>query len=159
MEPDRLRDALAHHPAAVVVVSTTYEGGYRGLTATSFSSVSLDPPLVLVCLDAMAITREAVIAAGAFNVSVLSRRQEFLAERFSGLAPVVDPAWREVPHRVLENGMPIIEGCVGWFQCAIREVHDGGDHDIVVASVLDAGREPGEPLVYWDRGFWRLTTH
>jgi 3-hydroxy-9,10-secoandrosta-1,3,5(10)-triene-9,17-dione monooxygenase reductase component len=116
----------------------------------------LDPPLLLVCLDNYSVTGEAISRTRMFNVSMLSARQEFFAERFAGRAPVVDPAWREVPHRLGDNGIPIVDGCVGWFECRVHAVHEGGDHDIFVGFVTAAGREQGEPLIYWDRDFWKL---
>lgn len=150
------RDAMAGLPAGLVVVSTRDHAGFRGLTASSFTSASLDPPLVLVCLDSLARTRDAVVAAGAFNVSVLERRQEFLAERFAGRAPLVGPTWREVPHVLGANGLPIVDGCVAWFECTLRELHPAGDHEVAVGEVTAAGRGGGEPLVLWDRAFWGL---
>jgi flavin reductase (DIM6/NTAB) family NADH-FMN oxidoreductase RutF len=104
------REAMAAVPAGVGVVSSALEQGFRGLAASSFTSASLEPPLLLVCLDRLSQTRDAVAARGAFNLSVLERAQEFLAERFSGRAPLVDPGWREVRHRIGRNGLPIVEG-------------------------------------------------
>lgn len=153
-----LRDALAHHPSGVVLVSVAQGGSYRALTASSFCSVSLEPPLILVCLDIYAATRDVVAEEGIFNVSLLSRRQEFLAERFAGRAPLADPRWSDIPHRLGTNGVPIPEGCVAWFECRLERIMRAGDHDIAVAAVARAGREPGEPLVHWDRTFWRLAS-
>jgi flavin reductase (DIM6/NTAB) family NADH-FMN oxidoreductase RutF len=153
---DELRDAMAAVPAGVVVVSARDRGGLRGLTASSFTSVSLDPPLVLVCLDRFAGTRDAVAASAAYTVSVLERGQEFVAERFAGRAPLVGPAWQEVPHDLGRNGLPIVRGCVAWFECALRDLLAAGDHDIALGEVTAAGRRPGEPLVLWDRAYWRL---
>jgi len=153
---DTFKDAMAALPAGVVVVSAGDAGGFRGLTASSFTSASLEPPLVLVCLDRFAKTRDAVAATGIFTVSVLERGQEFIAERFAGRAPQVGPAWREVPHDLGENGLPVVRGCVAWFECAVRERHEAGDHDVVIGAVTAAGRGPGEPLVIWDRAYWRL---
>lgn len=153
---DRFKDAMAALPAGVVVVSTRDRAGFRGLTASTFTSVSLAPPLVLVCLDHFAQTRDAVAASGLFNVSVLERGQEFVADRFAGRAPVVDPAWREVPHVLGANGLPLVRGSVAWFECEVLELHPAGDHDIIVGQVTQAGRDSGEPLVTWDRAFWRL---
>jgi flavin reductase (DIM6/NTAB) family NADH-FMN oxidoreductase RutF len=153
---DRFKDAMAAAPAGVVVVSAAVPAGFRGLTASSFTSASLDPPLVLVCLEHLAQTRDAVAATGRFSVSVLERGQEFVAERFAGRAPMVDPTWREVPHDLGANGLPIVRGCVAWFECALRDLHRAGDHDVAVGEVTEAGRGPGEPLVLWDRAFWRL---
>jgi flavin reductase (DIM6/NTAB) family NADH-FMN oxidoreductase RutF len=153
---DQFRNAMARLPGPVVVVSTRDPGGFRGLTASSFTSVSLDPPLVLVCLDSFAQTRDAVAEAGAFNVSVLERGQEFVAERFAGRAPLVDPTWREVDHELGSNGLPIVRGCVAWFECALRELHPAGDHDVAIAAVTVAGHAPGNPLILWDRAFWTV---
>lgn len=147
---------MAGLAASVVVVSTRAGAGFRGLTASSFTAASLDPPLVLVCLDSLAQTRDAVSQAGAFNVSVLERRHEFIAERFAGRAPLVDPGWREVPHVLGGNGLPIVDGSVAWFECVLRELRPAGDHDIAIGEVTAAGRGAGEPLVLWNRAFWTL---
>ena len=153
---DRYRDAMAALPAGVVVVATRTQAGFRGLTASSFTSASLEPPLVLVCLDRFAQTRDVIASVGRFSVSVLERGQEFVAERFAGRAPLVDPAWREVAHEVGASGLPIVQGCVAWFECELRALHEAGDHDLAVAEVTSAGRGRGEPLVLWDRAYWRL---
>ena len=139
-----------------MVVAAPAEGGFRGLTATSFVSVSLEPPLVAVGLDALATTTEAVRTARRFSASLLERRQEFLAERFAGRAPLVVPDWREVPHRLSPGGLPFVDGAVAWFECSLEQLHDAGDHVIAVGAVTHAERSGGEPLVYWDRSFWRL---
>lgn len=153
---ESFRDAMAGLAAGVVVVSVRAGRGFRGLTATTFTSVSLEPPLVLVCLDSLAQTRDAVLETGAFTVSVLARTQEFVAERFAGRAPLVDPTWREVPHRLGDNGLPIVGGSLAWFECAVRQAHEAGDHDVVVGEVVAAGRDSGDPLVLWDRAFWAI---
>jgi flavin reductase (DIM6/NTAB) family NADH-FMN oxidoreductase RutF len=147
---------MAAVPAGVAVISTRGGGRFHALAATSFTSASLHPPLLAVCLDSLSQTRQAVLETAAFNLSILERSQEFLAERFAGRAPLVDPAWRDVPHWLGGNGLPIPEGCVAWFECELREVWPAGDHDIVLGEVIAAGREAGEPLVLWDRAFWRL---
>ena len=157
LDADRLRDVLAQVPGGVVVVSTRDAQGYRGLTASSFAAASLDPPLVLVCLDRFSATLGAVAAAGAFNVSLLARRQEFLADRFSGRAPAADPAWREVPHRAGANGLPVVEGCSAWFECELNARHEAGDHEVLLGLVRAAGRGQAEPLVHFQRGFWTLS--
>jgi len=151
-----MRDTLARLPAGVVLVSTRDAGGFRGLTVTSFTSVSLDPPLVLVCLDRLATTRDALLAHGAFTASLLSRGQQFLADRFSGQAPVADPSWRDVPHRLGENGLPVVDGAVAWIECEVHSSQEAGDHDLVVGAVIAVGRGGGEPLIHWERGYWGL---
>src|ERR1700694_1689328 len=140
-----MRDTLARLPAGVVLVSTRDAGGFRGLPVTSFPSVSLAPPLVLVCLDRLATTRDALLAHGAFTASLLSRGQQFLADRFSGQAPVADPSWRDVPHRLGENGLPVVDGAVAWIECEVHSSQEAGDHDLVVGAVIAVGRGGGEP--------------
>jgi flavin reductase (DIM6/NTAB) family NADH-FMN oxidoreductase RutF len=157
LDEETLRDALARLPAGVLLVSTRDRSGFRGLTVTSFTAVSLDPPLVLVCLDRLAASRDALLDHGAFTASLLARGQQFLADRFSGQAPAADPSWREVPHRLGENGLPIVAGAVAWIECRVISRHEGGDHDIVVSAVTAVGRGGGEPLVHWERGYWSLT--
>jgi len=150
------REAMAAVPAAVAIVSVRTADGFHGLTASSFTSVSIAPPLMLVCLDSLSQTRDAVAGHGEFNLSVLERSQEFVAERFAGRAPLADPTWAEVPHLLGGNGLPVLLDCVAWFECRLRDLHLAGDHEIAVGEVLACGRGRGEPLVLWDRAFWRL---
>jgi flavin reductase (DIM6/NTAB) family NADH-FMN oxidoreductase RutF len=151
-----LRDAFARLPGAVVVVAGRDQAGFRGATATSFIAVSIEPPLVLVSLDRLSATRDAVESSGSFSVSLLARGQQFLADRFSGQAPAVDPAWREVPHRVAATGLPLIEGAVGWFECRLESHRAAGDHELLLGAVTAVGRGGGEPLLHWERGYWTL---
>lgn len=147
---------MARLPSGVVVVSARHGNGYRGLTASSLVSISVDPPLVMVGLEREATTRAAVVEGKAFNVSVLTRAQEFIADRFAGRAPAIDEAWLQVPHRLGTNGIPLIEGCVAWLECSLIAVHPAGDHDICVGKVEAAMPGAGDPLILWDRSFWTL---
>jgi flavin reductase len=147
---------MARLPSGLVVVSARLGTGYRGLTASSLVSISADPPMVMVGLEREATTRAAIAETGTFNVSVLTRAQEFLAERFAGRAPAVDADWREIPHRLGSNGVPLIEGCAAWLECSVIEIHPTGDHDICVGMVEAAVQGAGDPLILWDRSFWTL---
>jgi len=147
---------MARLPAGVVVVSSRIDGEYRGMTVSSLVSISLEPPLVLVGLERESATRAAVLEAGAFNVSLLTRSQEFVADRLSGRAPAIDPAWRALPHHLGKNGIPLVDGCAAWLECRLVRVHEAGDHDICLGEVEAAARGSGDPLVLWDRTFWTL---
>jgi flavin reductase (DIM6/NTAB) family NADH-FMN oxidoreductase RutF len=157
VEEITVRDAFARVPGAVALIATRDEGGFRGVTATSFAAVSLEPPLVLVCLDRHSATRDAIEETGTFTVSVLGRGQQFLADRFAGQAPAVEPSWREVPHRLSEGRLPLVEGAAGWFECRLQSHQAAGDHEILLGLVIAVDRGPGEPLLYWERGYWTLT--
>jgi flavin reductase (DIM6/NTAB) family NADH-FMN oxidoreductase RutF len=150
------RDVMARLPAGVVVISARHGAGYRGLTASSLVSISADPPLVMVGLEREATTRVAVVESQAFNVSLLTRSQEFIADRFAGRAPAIDDAWLQVPHRLGTNGIPLIDGCVAWLECILVATHPAGDHDICVGRVEAAVQGTGDPLILWDRAFWTL---
>jgi flavin reductase (DIM6/NTAB) family NADH-FMN oxidoreductase RutF len=149
-------DAMAHLPAGVVVISARAGDDFRGLTATSLVSISLDPPMVLVGLERQSATRAAILATKAFNVSLLTRAQEFIADRFAGRAPAIDPKWTTLAHRLGANGIPLVEGCAAWLECRVAEVHPAGDHDVFVAEVQAAAIGRGDPLILWDRSFWSL---
>src|ERR1700694_958825 len=119
---------MARVPAGVVVNSARTANGYRGLTASSLVSISADPPMVLVGLEHEAATRAAVSESKAFNVSVLTRSQEFIADRFAGRAPAMDPRWEGVPHRLGSNGIPLVEGCAAWLEWPLVAIHPAGAH-------------------------------
>ena len=156
MSGDEFRAAMARLPAGVVVISTRLGDEFRGLTASSLVSISLEPPMVLVGLERESATRAAILETKAFNVSLLARAQEFLADRFAGRAPAIDVRWANLPHRLGANGIPLVEGCAAWLECSLVETHRAGDHDILVGEVEAATAGSGAPLILWDRTFWTL---
>ena len=149
-------DAMARLPAGVVLISARLGDEFRGLTASSLVSVSVEPPLVAVALEHASATRSAILETKAFNVSVLTRRQEFIADRFAGRAPAIDPQWRTLPHRLGTNGIPLLDGCAAWLECRLVQSHTAGDHDVCLGEVLAAEVGSGDPLILWDRSFWTL---
>ncbi len=154
--PDEFRDAMARLASGVVVVSAKSADRYHGLTASTLVSVSVEPPLVLVSLEHDTATLAAVVETRRFNVSALTRDQEFLAERFAGRAPAVDARWAAIPHRLAANGIPLIEGAAAWLECELTEVHTAGDHDVCIGRVMAATPGAGDPLILWDRSFWTV---
>jgi flavin reductase (DIM6/NTAB) family NADH-FMN oxidoreductase RutF len=147
---------MARLPAGVVVVSARIGDEFRGLTASSLVSISLEPPMVLVGLEHESQTRAAIMQTHAFNVSVLTRSQEFLADRLAGRAPAIDSKWANLPHRLGSNGIPLIDGSSAWLECRVVQTHTAGDHDVFIAEVHAARIGEGEPLILWDRSFWTL---
>jgi flavin reductase (DIM6/NTAB) family NADH-FMN oxidoreductase RutF len=134
---------MGQFATGVAVVTTR---GPAGLTTNAFTSLSLDPTLVLVCLDVESRTLAAVREHRRLAVNVLAKDQHELAVRFSGKAAHVtkfkDVGWRE------EAGVPVLDGIVAWVSGAVLELIPGGDHVIAIASV-EAGDAPGgEPLLF-----------
>ncbi|MEU6405225.1 flavin reductase family protein [Streptomyces sp. NPDC046985] len=154
-----LRRVLGSFATGVTVLTAGRETP-RGMTANSFASVSLDPPLVLVCVLRTAALHHQMLDEKAFAVSVLSADQEPLARRFANRSRPRGPREFEAvdvePGRY--TGAPIVSGALAWLECGLRAVYDGGDHSIMVGAVLDAGGGPGgDALLFYGGGFHGLT--
>jgi flavin reductase (DIM6/NTAB) family NADH-FMN oxidoreductase RutF len=154
---DTMREIRRRHAAAVTVVTTMSDDGFRGITVSAFCLVSLAPPIVLICLDRNSEALAAIKAAGQFAVSILSDTQEFLAERFAGRAPLVNSRFEGVKHRLTRAGNPVLEDCLAWLDCTVQTTHDGGDHVVVLGSVREGGYGSGvSPLLYFDGAYREL---
>jgi 3-hydroxy-9,10-secoandrosta-1,3,5(10)-triene-9,17-dione monooxygenase reductase component len=134
-------------PTGVTIVTATGADGPAGATANAVTSLSLEPPLMLACLDRGSRTLTAVRETGTFGVNVLAAGQAELARAFSTKAPHAQK-WHEVPYAE-RDGVPVLDGAVAWIACRLRALHDGGDHEIAVGEVFDLGGEGGEPLVFY----------
>jgi flavin reductase (DIM6/NTAB) family NADH-FMN oxidoreductase RutF len=147
-----LRAVRRRWTSGVAVVTTIDGDGYRGITVSAFAPVSLEPALVLVCLEGEGRMAELVPATGVFAVSILDRAQEFLAERFAGRAPVPDPRLSGMPHVLAANGCPVLTGALAWLACRVVAVHEGGDHLIVVGEVEETfvGSDSDDPLLTYE---------
>lgn len=138
---------MAHLPTAVTIVTAAGEPGPAGATANAVASLSLDPPLILACLDRGSRTLGALLEAGEFGVSILGAAQEQIARGFATKAPHREK-WRDIGWD-RHGEIPILHGAVAWATCRVCAVHPGGDHAIVVGEVLGLGASGGEPLVFW----------
>lgn len=154
---DIVKDVMARFPTGVAIVTTSTDGGYHGVTVSSFSSLSLEPPLILFALEQSLQSHERIAQASHFVVNLLSSQQSFLAEQFSGRTPLADPEFSRVSHTTSRHGIPKIQGCTGWVECSSWATYPGGDHTIFVGQVIDAELgSQDDPLVYFDRGFTLL---
>jgi len=143
---DELREAMAVLPTAVTIVTANGPDGPAGATANAVTSLSLDPPLMLACLDRRSRTLEIVRAAGAFGVSYLAGDQEEIARPFATKAPHTEK-FREVAFAD-RAGVPILEGALVWAACETTEIHSGGDHEIFIGKVVALGWHDGDPLLF-----------
>lgn len=152
---DRFRQALAAHAAGVVVISAEVDGGPVGLTATSFCSASLEPPLVSCYVNRSSATWLALRRADHFAVNVLSCDQAQVAARFAskGIDRFAQPTgWRPGP-----RGVPLLAGVCGHLVCVTRSITDVGDHALVVGLVTDTRSGSGTPLLYHSGRFGCFT--
>jgi flavin reductase (DIM6/NTAB) family NADH-FMN oxidoreductase RutF len=154
IDKEQFRRVLSHFAAGVTVV-TTIDAAKRpfGLTATAFTSVSLVPPLVLVCVDKQAETYPQFEPAGVFAVNFLSLEQQDLSQHFAkhGGEKFSELRWRP---GVL--GAPLLEGSIGHVECRIHHWYDAGDHTIMVGEIVSADACDGEPLLHFRHAYRRV---
>jgi len=146
-----LRRVLSRFPTGVTIVATRHQpDGVCGLTVNAFASVSLEPPLVLVCVDRTSNTHGCIEASGIFTVNVLATGQEHVATAF---AQKRDDKFDGLGYELAESGGPVIEGVVAWLGCGVREVIEGCDPTIFLGDVLGCDELEGRPLVFFRSGF------
>jgi 3-hydroxy-9,10-secoandrosta-1,3,5(10)-triene-9,17-dione monooxygenase reductase component len=154
ISPDALRQALSRMPSAVFVVTALTEDGPAGLSANAVTSLSLDPPLMLACLDRGSRTLRSVERAGRFGINVLGGAGEELVHRFARKGPVAEK-WDGVewaPH----DGAPRLEDAIVFVACELRDVLSGGDHVIVTGEVAAIAERDGSALLFVDGGYAAL---
>jgi flavin reductase (DIM6/NTAB) family NADH-FMN oxidoreductase RutF len=152
--PAEFRRVLGHFASGVTVVTGRDEKGPVGLAVNSFTSVSLDPPLVAICVNRASTTWPRLRAAGHFTVNILAADQEGVSRRFASIGGerFEGIGWRPSP-----SGSPLLEGSLAWIDATVEAEHEAGDHILVVGrvSALDVVRE-GAPLVFYRGGYGRF---
>lgn len=147
------RQTMSHFASGVTVVTTALGERLAGLTVSSFASLSLNPPLVLICIDHAASSHDMIAAAGKFAVNILAEDQEYLSRRFA-----MHDGAKFVPHSytLSENGLPLLEGVLAQIECRLHSALPGGDHTIFVGEVIAARVFGGRPLLYYRSGYHQL---
>jgi 3-hydroxy-9,10-secoandrosta-1,3,5(10)-triene-9,17-dione monooxygenase reductase component len=153
VDPQAMRDVLGHFASGVTVVTAVTADGPAGFTCQSFSSLSLDPPLVAFAPGRTSQTWPALRAIGRFCVNVLAEGQDAVSQNFarSGVDKFAGVRWSPSAH-----GSPVLDGVVAWIDGELWAEYDGGDHSIVVARVLDLGADPGRRPLLFHRGNYGL---
>jgi flavin reductase (DIM6/NTAB) family NADH-FMN oxidoreductase RutF len=146
----KFRHAMGQFATGVTVITSVgADGRPVGTTANAVSSLSLDPPLLLVCFDQSSRTLAAIRVHGAFAVNVLAAPQEELSANFARRGLMAD--WDDVPHQPGLTGSPRLHGVLATLECTVEHRLPGGDHEIVVGRVRDArtGDAEAVPLLFW----------
>lgn len=152
-DPSTMRSVLGHFPSGVTIVTGRTPDGPSGFTCQSFSSLSLDPPLVLVLPSRSSTSWPGIEDSGRFCVNVLAEHQSELSTAFarSGGDKFAGVSW--APSAL---GSPVLAGSTAWIDCTLHAVHDGGDHLIVVGAVHDLGATgDAAPLLFHRGGYAR----
>ncbi len=154
IQPAEFRHVLGHFASGVTIITTT-DGENRptGLTASAFTSVSLDPPLILVCVDHKSQTYPFLLDRGRFAVNILSTEQAEHSRRF---ATTRLDKFDTVPHTLSPLGLPLLAGALAHLECTTVSTHVAGDHTIFVGRVESAATGPGDPLLYFRGRYGRL---
>lgn len=147
------RQVMSRFASGVTVITSACDGEFGGLTVSSFTSLSLNPTLVLFCIADYATSRGLILEAGQFAVNILSEDQENLSRCFASRE-----AERFAPDTYVlsERGLPLLVGSLATLECKIVNTFSGGDHTIIVGEVETAQASSGCPLLYYRSGYHQL---
>lgn len=153
---DEFRSALSRFASGVTIVTTTDSEGFaHGITVSAFSSVSLDPPLILVCIQKTAGSHAAFLEGGSFVVHFLGEGQDELSNLFASKS---HEKFEGVSHHEGPNGVLVLDDALAVLECTVEAAHDAGDHTIFVGLVEKTSIKEGKPLIYWNGGYRKLNS-
>ena len=154
IEKNELRQVMGHFATGVTVITTLNKAGQmHGLTANAFTSVSLEPPLLLISVNKKAESWPAFEESKVFTVNILADNQEALSRRF---AVSGGNKFEGVAYRIGANGAPILEGVLTYIECTLYAAYEGGDHSIYLGEIQQAEIREGKPLVFFRGGYRAL---
>ena len=158
LDPDQLRLSMRAWSSGVTVVTAAYKGERHGMTVGSFTSASLEPPLIIISLHTESRTYRLVHAANAFAVTILAEDQQEISDRFAGRIPDTEDRFEGLETETLVTGAPAIKNGLACLDCRVTQVIPAGMNTIFLAEVV-ASRSAGEgkPLVYHNRQYWKLS--
>ena len=157
LDPEQLRRAMRAWTTGVTVVTAKYNGQQYGMTVNSFTSISLEPPLVSLALRQLTHTHDLVERSGEFAVTILSVHQKELSDRFAGKFPEIKDRFEGVDTETLVLDAPLLKGGVAYFNCRVVNSVEVGENTLFVAEVIAVrGEGEGDPLVYHNRVYHRI---
>ena len=159
LDSEKLRQAMRAWTTGVAIITSIYEDQQYGMTVNSFTSISLNPPLVSVALKQLTHTHELVVRSGMFSVTILTSAQKELSDRFAGKLSSIINRFDGVQTETISLDSPVFKDGMAYFDCRVINSMPVGENTLFVAEVLDArGEGEGEPLVYHNRQYWKLTS-
>lgn len=156
-DPELVRHAMRHWTTGVTIVTSLYAGERHGMTVSSFTSVSLVPPLVLIALEIGTRTHELVQKSGVFGVTILNSDQNEISDRFSGRQTEYQDRFKGLDTFTLKSGVSFLAGGLASFDCSVVSAYDAGSHTVFIGHILEVNFSHARlPLVYFDRDYRRL---
>ena len=143
------RKVLGQFPTGVTIITSKLGEQAYGFTANSFTSVSLDPPLVLFCMNKDSEGYPLISESKVFAVNFLARAQEDISNRFANPTLDMDQRYAGLEYQSAETGCPILPETLGYLDCKLHQLLDGGDHWIIIGEVIDIHAKDGDPLLYF----------
>ncbi len=154
---DQLRSAMRAWTSGVTIVTAVHGGERHGMTVSSFTSISLDPPLIIISLQTASRTHDVVVKAGAFGVTILAASQQELSERFANRKSSMGERLDGLETETLVTGAPLIKGGLAYLDCRVTQSIPSGMNTLFIAEVMAVrGDDHEAPLVYHDRDYHRL---
>ena len=154
---DQLRSAMRAWTSGVTIVTAVHEGQRHGMTVSSFTSISLDPPLIVISLQTASRTHDVVVGAGTFGVTILAAGQQELSERFASRQGSMGERLDGLDIETLVTGAPLIKGGLAYMDCRVVQSIPCGMNTLFIAEVVAVrGDDHDAPLVYHDRTYHRL---
>ena len=155
IDPQTFRSTLSHWASGVTVVTTQLNEQRVGITASSFSSLSLEPPQILICVAKKLYTHQLIEQSRIFAVNILGVEQLEWGMRFAGMIPEIEDRFQGIDVQRAVTGAPILTNALAWLDCILRDSHDSGDHTIFIGEVMATqATAQGNPLLYYQRN-WR----
>jgi flavin reductase (DIM6/NTAB) family NADH-FMN oxidoreductase RutF len=158
LDPEQLRGAMRGWSAGVTVVTAAFDGQAHGMTVNSFTSISLDPPMITISLQGSTRTHEMVLRSKAFGLTILSNEQAYVSDLFAGRKPGATDRFAELKTEILVTGSPLIVGGLSWLDCRVLQTFEVGMNTLFISEVVAArAGSAGDPLIYHNRRYWTLT--
>ncbi len=157
VDTDSFKEILSKWVSGVTVATTIDGEDWKGTTVSSFNSVSLSPPLVLICLDKSLYTHQLITNSKVFAVNILSESQVEIGKIFAGMYPDIENRFEGLNCMTSVTGSPILPNILGWLDCKVAHAYDGGDHTIFVGEVVAGSTQVDSlPLAYSKRQWGRF---
>jgi flavin reductase (DIM6/NTAB) family NADH-FMN oxidoreductase RutF len=157
IDSEKLRQAMRAWTSGVTIVTALHNDEQHGMTVSSFTSIALEPPLVIISLQRDSRTHELVSQSNAFAITILGEDQQELSDRFAGRIPDAEDRFADIETETLVSGAPFIKGGLAYMDCHVTQAILVGSNTLFLAEVVAArGNGEGQPLVYHDRSYQKL---
>ncbi len=157
IDSEQLRLAMRQWTTGVTIVTSELNGYRHGMTVSSFTSVSLVPPMLLVSIERIVRTHQLISQSGLFGVSILAERHQMISDRFAGRDTVAEDRFAGLETFTLETGAPLLEDGLANFDCKVVSRHEAGSHTLFIGLVVAVRLgKAGEPLIYYNRQYRQL---